>query len=261
MLTTLLSNIQKITKDGKESYFGKRWSTEAGLKKTIDRTDFTFDETENSSPHKQLKEQILNSYQTVPDVNTVQFVEKLTNDSLSFLAKRRGMRMIQMQREAVCSESMSVLIRRIFDRMETYSLQMNAYLGCTELQTVVTRPAHVREVTRYTKARQPVETVTYFRARLTSPSWSLVIRGKDGVIEMFLLPINRVMGLSKTEAMFDPIVTLNGAVNNEMTSVEWTCDGFALTNETEELLAMELFTRLIQATQGQMEEHHNITEA
>lgn len=254
MLTSLISNLQKITKDGKESYFGKRWSAEAGLKKTVDRADYTFDDVSKASPAKQLNEQILTSFQTTADGERQQFVERLTKESLSFLAKRKGMRLQQMHAEALCSESMSLIVRRVFDRLEQYSIELNAYLGCTDMQTAVTRPAHVREVVRYSKSRQPLETVTYFRARLASPSWSLVIRGNQGKIEFFLLPVSRVMGLTKTEAMFEPICTLTATVINGMSEVEWEIDEHPFTPQHEQNLSMELFARLIEITRGEMEE-------
>lgn len=254
MLTNLITNIQKITRDGKESYFGKRWGAEAGLQKSIDRDDYTFDDISKASPTKQLREQILSSYQQTPDAERQRFVERLTNESLSFLAKRKGMRLQHMQTMALYNESMSILVSRIFDRLESYSMELNAYLGCTDMQTVLTRPAHVREVTRYSKARQPMETVTYFRARIASPSWSLVVRGRENKIEFFLLPVERVMGLSKSEALFDPICTIQASEINEMQKVCWELDERPLTALREQEVSMELFMWLLDVTRKQLED-------
>lgn len=264
MLTNLITNIQKLSKDGKESYFGKRWSAEAGLKKTVDRVDYTFDEVEKTSPAKQLNEQILSSYQQTPDTESKRFVSRITDESLSFLAKRRGLRLQQMHAMARCNESMAILISRIFDRLEAYSWEVNASLGCTEMQTAITRPAYVREVTRFSKARQPLETITYYRARVASPSWSLVIRGKNGKIEAFLLPVQRVMGLSKTEDMYEPLFEMNATCINEDGAVEWDFDGKPLTELRELELSMEMFVRLIETTKDHLASEvyfdHDMTE-
>jgi hypothetical protein len=253
MLTNLITNFHKLTKDGKQSYFGKKWGAEAGLKKTIDRQDYTFDDVSNASPAKQLSEHILNAYQATPDSERSHFVEKITNDSLSFLAKRQGMRLQQLHAEAICNESMVAVIGRIFDRLEQYSLEFNAYLGCTELQTVVTRPEHVREIVKFSKSRQPLEAVTFFRARLASPTWALVVRGKNGKIDFFLLPVARVMGLSKSEELYEPICSLNANVCNKEVVV-WELEDRLLTPNREQEIAMEMFARLIDRTRSQMDD-------
>ena len=181
------------------------------------------------------------------------FVEKLTNDSLSFLAKRRGLQLQQMKAEAICNESMTALVSRVFDRIEQYSVELNAYLGCTDLQTSLTRPAHVREVTRYSKNRQPLETVTYFRARLASPTWSLIIRGKDSTVEVFLLPVGKSLGLTKSEADYEPIFVLTATLIKSIQEVEWELEDRGLTQMREQALSMEMFVRLIEATRNELE--------
>jgi hypothetical protein len=253
MLNNLITNIQKITRDGKESYFGKRWSAETALRKNVDRQDFTFEEMSKASPARQLNDHILTKLQQSPDSEKLRFVEKLTNDSLTFLAKRQGMRLQQLHQAALQNESMTALMGRIFARIESYSIELNAYLGCTDLHTVITRPAHVREVTRFSKSRQPIETVTYFRARVGTSSWSLVVRGREGKVEFFLLPVERVMGLSKSEQLYEPLATLSAVIVPEMDSVEWELDERPLTNMREQELCMQLFATLIQATRDQME--------
>lgn len=253
MLTSLITNIQKITKDGKESYFGKRWGAETALRKNVDRDDFTFEDVSNASPSRQLSEQILTKLQQVPDADKQSFVEKLTSDSLTFLAKRQGMRLQQLHEAAMLNESMTALMQSMFARIESYSLELNAYIGCTDLHTVVTRAAHVREVTKYSKARQPLESITYFRGRVGTHAWSLVMRGREGKIEFFLVPVEKVMGLSKTEAQFEPIATVSGTLNKDLETVDWEVNEWPLTRMREQDLCMELFASLIKATREHME--------
>lgn len=253
MLTSLISNIHKMTKDGKESYFGKRWGAETGFRKNVNRKDFMFEEVSQASPTQQLSEVILTRFQQAPDTDRTSFVEKLTQDSLDFLAKRQGIRVQQMQQAALLNESMTNLVARVFARVEAYSLELNAYLGCTDLHTVVTRAAHVREITRYNKARQPIETITYYRARIGTHSWSLVMRGREGKVEFYLMPVERVMGLSKTEALYEPIASVTAIVDEEAGYVDWIHDERALTGLREEELCMDLFSKLISATRESME--------
>jgi hypothetical protein len=219
----------------------------------VNRKDFMFEEISQASPSQQLNEVILTRYQQAPDVERTSFVEKITQDSLDFLAKRQGMRLQQLQQAAMLNESMTNLVARMFTRMESYSLELNAYLGCLDLHTVATRAAHVREVTRYSKTRQPIETITYYRARIGTHTWSLVMRGREGRIEFFLLPVERVMGLSKTESLFEPIATIDAELIAELDTVEWIHEERPLSELREEELCMNLFTKLIAATRESME--------
>jgi hypothetical protein len=252
MLTSLISNIQKMTKETKQSYFGKKWSADTAYRKNLDRADYSFDDVSKASPAKQLNDHILTSFQLPTDDAKTTFVNKITTESLDFLAKRQGMRMKQMQIAALLNESMTQLLATMYARIEAYSLELNAYLGCTDLHTVVTRPSPVREVTRFNKARQPLETITYYRARVGTHSWSLVMRGKEGVIEFYLMPVARVMGLSKTEALYEPVATLTAGIEGDQ--VYWECGDKPLTTLRQEELCMELFSALIQATRDHMED-------
>lgn len=253
MLTSLISNLQKMTKDGKESYFGKRWGAETGFRKNVNRKDFMFEDIGQASPSQQLNDVILTRYQQTPDTDRTSFVEKITQDSLDYLAKRQGMRVQQLRQAALVHESMTCVIGRIFARIEAYSLELNAYLGCTDLHTVVTRPSHVREVTRYSKTRHPIDSITFYRARIGTHAWSLVMRGREGHIEFYLLPVERVMGLSKTEALYEPIATIDAEVVTELETVDWLHDERPLSSVREEQLCMELFAKLISATKEAMD--------
>jgi hypothetical protein len=251
MLTNLITNIQKITGQGKESHFGKRWGVATGFQKQFSREDYKFDDVAQTAPTRQLRDQILTAYQNQPKEESRLFVNRLRDESLSFLAQRRGVRMQQMQRLARLNESMTIVVRRVFDVLECFALELNCYVGCTELQTALTRPQHVREVTRFSKSRQPLEIVAFFRARLASPSWSLVIRGRDDRIEFFLIPVGKVMGLSKSEASYEPVAVLAAQIKDDQ--VDWSLDNKPFSSDIEQELCMALFSKLIDATKQQLE--------
>lgn len=252
MLNNLINNLHKMGASSKESYFGKRWGASTAFEKQFSRDDYSFNELDKTAPSRQLKDQILTAYQNQPSEDARLFVNKVRDQSLSFLAERRGVRMQQMQKLAKLNESMTVVVRRIFDVLECFSLELNCYMGCTELQTSLTRPQHVREITKFSKARQPLETITYFRSRLATPSWSLVLRGKDDKIELFLIPVGKVMGLSKSEASYEPLFTLEAEIRDGE-EVVWSINKKPLTEMREHELCMDLFTRLIDTTKHQLE--------
>jgi hypothetical protein len=253
MLTNLLTNFHKMTHSGKESYFGKRWGATSAFQKQFSREQYKFDEVSKSAPTIQLRDQILNAYQNQPKEEHRDFVNRLREQSLSFLAERRGLQLQQMERLASLNESMTCLLRNIFDVIECFSMELNCYVGCTELQTSATRPQHVLEIMKYSLSRQPLEAVTYFRARLASPSWSLVVRGKDGRIEMFLIPVGRVMGLSKSEAAYQPLAVLEATLDETTNAVSWSFEGRPLSSQCMQELCKQMFASLIETTQYQLQ--------
>jgi len=252
MLTTLIANIRKLTKDSKESYFGKRWSAVAGLNKQIDRQGYEFAEMDQCAPTRQLSNHFINRYRyrnLSPDFVT--FVDRMRDDSMSFVAEQRGMRLQQIERMALLNAAGVELLNTIYQNLSMCAVELNNTLGFSELNIVMTAPQFVSEAVTFSKSRQPLQVVTYYRARLATPSFSLVLRAKEGKIEFFVLPTIAVLGLSKMENAYPCIAAVTANLENG--DVEWEIDRKPLTGDRMKELSMVLFKHLLEKTRTQFE--------
>lgn len=250
MLTVLSDKVQRIKREGKRSYFDKRWSAGAGFDKNVDRGDYQFDEAADCSPTRELTRSILDHLQNKPDDHLRNFVGKLTKKSLVFVAQRRGMHLAELERASIIGVSSRELVDRMFVFFYQCAAQLNSSLGLAGLMINHTTPQYVTEITRYSKMRQPLESVIYYRARLASPTWSLVIRAKDDVIEVFLLPSRAVLGLSKTEIHYPPLATLHADIEDQQ--AVWEIDEKPLTPQRERDLCMIIFHKLLDRSMEQI---------
>ena len=98
------------------------------------------------------------------------------------------------------------------------------------------------EVLKYNILREPIETFTTVRTRFSTSEWSLVVRRQDNKVQFLLMPATKVIGLSKAEASFEPVVEIAGYLNGD--SVNWEINQQALTTENLEAICIKLFSCL-----------------
>lgn len=259
MLQALLTNIQAIARVGankkktinKEPYFDRKWGDNAAFKKTIDKTSYQLETQDHSA---QIKEQILVMYKTQPAKSSGrdEFLSKLAGDSLEFIAEQRNKLIKEKVEEELCQNSMAAMTEHVFEILKAYSYELNNALGYGPLHVAATNPQTVTEVLKFDAARRPVECVTYYRARLSTPSFSLVLRGDKNGIKFFLLPVERALGLSKQEKQFRSLMGLVTRIVEGSVLWETEC-GTALTPSKLELLCMNLFSSLIETSKSAVE--------
>lgn len=222
-----------------------RWAElEKGLKKTVDRRHYEVGAFRDDT--SSLTEQILANYKTCTNDGHVSWMQQLAKESMQFLAQRRGIKLQVVRKETLYNQAIWELINRVFDHLQTYSFEFNHVMGWNELRTTSTRPALITEVLRYNKFREPLETSTCFRARLSTRFMSLVIRGQKDCIEFMFLPVEKVIGLSKAESCYEPVCKLDGKLSDGQ--VTWYMNNQELSIEQLEVTSIELFTELIART-------------
>jgi hypothetical protein len=256
----LKNQIQLNTEKRKErmNFFNTRWAHE-NIDKHIDREMYEL----GAAQLNQVSEQILNGYKSCngaysEKMNTTRsnWMNRLKEESIDFLAKQRGMRAAAIQQEAALYRAVTALVEKIFDLLQAYSYDFNQEIGWNPLQVTCTKPTLVTEVLRYNKLREPVETLTTFRARLSTRFTSMVIIGRKNAIEFRLLPVEEVIGLSKAEAAYEPFLGFQCQL--EGTSCEWYYNEAPLNNENLEALCMEAFTKLIGLSQDEAQVSESI---
>lgn len=171
---------------------------------------------------------------------------RLKEDSMQYLAEKRGIDLQQIYRESIYKKGIETLIDKIYGLLQRYQFEFNQVAGGTELHVSGTISGDVTEVTRVNKMREAQETKTYFRARLSTRTHSLVLRGKDDAIDFYLLPVNKVMALSKSEVDYKPLARIQVKIS-ELGMMWRMSDGTPAVDSLDEL-CMWLFSALIQAT-------------
>ncbi|MBX9772059.1 MAG: hypothetical protein K2X29_11850 [Candidatus Obscuribacterales bacterium] len=198
-----------------------------------------------------LREEILAKHTSNQDLPCSDWMRSLAQTSMSVLAASKGTRLKTVEQQAKFDNSTADLIGKIFSILRTYSYEYNQSIGWTELHISSSIPGFVTEVLRYNLLREASETLTYFRARLSTSSFSLVIRGRNHRIEVFLIPVSKSIGLTQSEKDYKPIVSFSSRV--EDSAIQWSMDGQPLVEGHMELIAMELFTMLVSASNEKLQ--------
>ncbi len=238
-----------MSKSQKESVFSNRWGKDSAFNKNVDRAAY-----ELCNPKKEaaqpVNDQILNLHKLGPESNTrLKWMNRLAKDALAFIADQRGAKVRAIEEESQRYLSTKALIERLYYLLQVYALYFNQTAGWSSLQVTCTKPAFVTEVLRYNKLREPVETITTFRCRLSTRFLSLVLVGRIDCIEFRLLPVEEVIGLSRTEAAYEPFLVIDSYVKQN--DISWTICDEPLSNDSLEDLCMDLFSILIEQTKDE----------
>lgn len=253
-LTALITNIKEIAKTSKpvhytkDTYFDKKWGRNTAFQKSLDRSDYELEEDEDQET--QIRDEIINRLKAKGTGGS--FVNSIAKDSIAFLSRLRSRQDMAAKQQMLCNQSMTELLTLMFELIKSYSYDYNNAVGYGPLHIAITHPQTVTEVLRYDRQRNPLESVTYFRARISTSSHSLVLRGQEDGIVFFILPVARALGLTKQETNYEPATLLR--INAKDNMVHWeTKLGTPLTPSQVESICMALFQWLIEETKAHID--------
>lgn len=261
MLKALLTNIRALAGNHSlsahsEPFFDKKWGKNAAFLKKSDKAIYETIHDDERDHHAQIHDQILVLYKTQLSDSRNRFLSRIASDSKGFIEEQKQIRIREKQEETLCTSSMAAMMEHVFEVLKSYSYELNNALGFGPLHVAATNPQQVTEVVKFNKLRQAEETVTFYRARLSTGSHSLVLRGDKNGIQFFVIPVERVMGLSKQESNFAPAIKI--CTRMVAGTVIWQTDGGApLSSQRLEVLCMNLFQRLIEDTKEQVRNEQN----
>jgi len=174
------------------------------------------------------------------------WMSRLKEESMHFLAEQRGVQLQQLYREAAYKKGVEVLVDKIYGLLQRYAFEFNQIAGGTELHVSGTISGDVTEATKVNRMREIEETETFFRARFSTKLFSLVVRGKDDHIDFYLIPTTRVMAQSAVESEYKPISTLQVRITEQ--GMMWRMADAIPPVDSLDKLCMWLFTTLIEET-------------
>ncbi len=174
------------------------------------------------------------------------WMSRLKEESMHFLAEQRGVQLQQLYREAAYKKGVEVLVDKIYGLLQRYAFEFNQIAGGTDLHVSGTISGDVTEATKVNRMREVEETETFFRARFSTRLYSLVVRGKDDHIDFYLIPTTRVMAQSQVESEYKPVSTLQVRITEQ--GMMWRMADAIPPVDSLDKLCMWLFTTLIEET-------------
>jgi len=195
-----------------------------------------------------LSPQILASSSLSDEVTEQAWLDQLKQDSSHFIANRSGSNRKKMAQDAVDRQGIEVIIDRLFSCMQGYMYEFNKVAVGTDLHVSGTISGEVTEVTRSNKYREAEMTETYFRARLSTRIFSLVLRGRENKIDFFLLPVTRAMALSTIENEYIPLATIEIKVHDD--GIMWRPLKVDPSCQSLEILCGWAFKQLVEETRA-----------
>jgi len=221
------------------------------VNRSVDRSIFdvgggTADLVQDLDKEVALAQQILVYHESQPTEVTNDWMYKLKEETMQYLAEQRGVQLQQIYRESIYKKGIETLIDKIYGLLQRFTWEFNQIASGTDLHVTGTISGDVTEVTRYNKMREAEEVKTYFRARLSTSHASLTVRGRDASVEFYIVPTNRVMALSQSENQYKPIATIQVKITEQ--GMMWRMkDGVPQADSMDDL-CMWLFGRLIEET-------------
>lgn len=192
-----------------------------------------------------VNDQIIASYQSSTNVLDSGWIQSLGGDCMQM--QRNGSQ--TRHKQAINSNETIApifpteiveLVDRIVDKLHGYALEFNLAVGWN-LHVSATPPTFVTEALQYNARREAIESQTLYRARLATRLWSLVVRADGCAIQFLLVPTQVVMGLSKTETYYEPVMTITVDSNNG----GWSLDGEPFELNSVNRLCQALFKLLV----------------
>jgi hypothetical protein len=263
--------LRHATKYPKNNYFCYRWRVVDNFSKSIDREQY----------HQQLfggeyyqslqNERILALYKMTYHRRKNDFLSKLTQDARSFLDGRRTALAQAVREESAFTKSMATQVDSIFNILLSCSIELNTVLGFSELFVAATEP----EVQTYTSGGQTK--VRSLHCRFSTNSHSLVLHGRKNRIDVFVLPVEDLLGAKNPGEDHEPMAVCIAETTGE--DVVWNvdivtkeCEGpyapvkrthkkYKLTEETMETLCHFALKELIESTQMMLSMPSQQTEA
>ncbi|MBY0356692.1 MAG: hypothetical protein K2W82_01715 [Candidatus Obscuribacterales bacterium] len=251
MLRHLIANISETAKysrprnsGSKRAYFDKKWGSDAAFDKNMDRSQYETLAFADYGGQGQINDQILIQYKTKFSEDPSAFLDKLAKETQDFIVNREHLAERVKRDDALRNTHMVFLMEQLFETLTFYSFELNNAVGFGPLHIATTSPRFVTEAVRFNRLRDAEEVVTYYRARLSTSTLSLVMRGDKNGIQIFIMPVARAIGLSKQESFYRPLVTLQAKVSDDQ--IFWCQeDGSSVSVCALEALCMNLFQEFV----------------
>lgn len=255
---TYMLNVAGIRE--KEPFFQRAWGKVNILSRQRDRQVYKDLRGSNLELQNTHSKSILNSFNSMTiEHDHAALLEDLANEALLFIEEEQKQAKQREKEESLKSNAIHAYIGKIVGTLSPYAGLVNTAVGHTELYTVLTGPEQIVEHIKLPGAHDSYEVKRDYRARFSTRTWSLLFRGIDGRIDIFLLPVDKVMRLTKVESFYKPVARIFAEVQGAR--VVWTLDGEEKSAEQRMTFILKQFHQLLERTKSQMFRDRNRNNA
>ncbi|PZM81261.1 MAG: hypothetical protein DKT66_18755 [Candidatus Melainabacteria bacterium] len=246
---TFMLNVAGIKE--KEPFFQRAWGKVNILSRQRDRQIYKDLRGSNFELQNAHSKGVLNSFNSMTiEHDHAALLEDLANEALIFIEEEHKQAKEREREELLKSNAIHAYIGKIVGMLSPYAGLVNTAVGHTELYTVLTGPEIIVENIKLPGAHDSYEIKKDYRARFSTRTWSLLFRGIDGRIDIFLMPVDKVMRLTKVETFFKPVARIFAEVSGS--KVVWTMDGQETSAEERMSFILNQFHQLLERTKAQM---------
>jgi len=246
---TYMLNVAGIRE--KEPFFQRAWGKVNILSRQRDRQIYKDLRGSNLELQNSHSKTILNSFNSMTiEHDHAALLEDLANEALLFIEEEQKQAKQKEKEELLKSNAIHAYIGKIVGTLSPYAGLVNTAVGHTELYTVLTGPEVIVEQIKLPGAHDSFEIKKDYRARFSTRTWSLLFRGTEGRIDIFLLPVDKVMRLTKVESFYKPVARIFAEVQGS--KVIWTLDGEEKSAEERMSFILGQFHQLLERTKAQM---------
>jgi len=255
---TYMLNVAGIRE--KEPFFQRAWGKVNILSRQRDRQVYKDLRGSNLELQNTHSKSILNSFNSMTiEHDHAALLEDLANEALLFIEEEQKQAKQREKEESLKSNAIHAYIGKIVGTLSPYAGLVNTAVGHTELYTVLTGPEQIVEHIKLPGAHDSYEVKRDYRARFSTRTWSLLFRGIDGRIDIFLLPVDKVMRLTKVESFYKPVARIFAEVQGAR--VVWTLDGEEKSAEQRMTFILKQFHQLLERTKSYMFRDRNRNNA
>ncbi len=235
----------------KEPFFQRAWGKVNILSRQRDRKIFQDLRGTNYELQNSHNKKVLNSFNsTTIEHDHAALLEDLANETLLFIEEEEKHARERAKEKMLKVNAIHAYIAKIVETLSPYAGLVNTAVGHTELYTVLTGPEMIVEQIKLPGAHDSFEYRKDYRARFSTRTWSLLFRGVEGRLDIFLLPVDKVMRLTKVESFYKPVARIFAEVQGN--KVVWTLDGEEKDARERMSFILNLFHQLIERTKSQM---------
>lgn len=193
--------------------------------------------------HPGLNQRIIENYRALTNTVRQDYLQYLTAKTEAY-ALGAGPQAEPTTARNVKAE-MRGYLERIFQILEAYAVEINRVNRLKDLTISMVSPSEALEVFELDRLRRPSKTASFYRCRFSTRQLSLVVRGLDNRIDFFLLPADRVIGLSRAEEECGALMTFSAGE----AAADWQVENKTLSDDRLERYSLLALEHLLDSTQ------------
>lgn len=204
----------------------------------------------------QLSDMILGSLKPRVGKETTKWVAGLTDEAMEAAEQAAQMESVNMltssDKVPPKPPQMTTIpfMDYLFDCFQQYEFEFNRSAPGPDFIVSIERPVMVTETLR-SKLKAP-ETKQIFRGRISTRSWTLLLRGHQDSMEGWILPIEQLISFAGDHSQFTQFLDMRAEVRGADTV--WSVDGVEVTWDKIRSFAKQLFAALIHVSKTNMQD-------